>query len=836
MANVAYLPIEVDRYGAAVRQIYIRGLDLTGIAMRAQVRLGGDVPGAPLADLLTVTNPNAEGFRLVEVTNDAGVPVSHVQLIINETTIKAMPYSGELGSETALAWDWQITLAGRKQRIAKGEFVITGDGVTGADGAPAARPAGWSNSFSPSAGIRTGATLTFGPEEISVAIDGADLLGPLASKAQQALDKINDFTRGDTGPANSTFKTKSALTAAPATNGSYIFAPQGGSDEGLQAGTFLFQTADAPYVDDGANVIALGSVAPAIGALVRQTASSISARQGPGGPLILMANAFEYGARLSRYDDTASDKTSAFRKAIEEATEKKIGKLIVPVESYTGTARWDIYDSIATPDMPLPDGLKIVGEGALNPEHPYITTGTGTYIVYHGPDAIFDMNFAGAGQGARRGGWEFNGLRLGWTDLNAAGAFRINRQDPAYLPSDTDDYAYVQNAIFTGHNWFGYMGSAAGVVKGAGFSGAKLLGWTFSEGTQPSRARYSIDLLGCDDMRIKCMRSGPIRHRRANTFGNNLMVEVPWMGFGDPEYTDPADQVYALYLSGNSSYVNVRHIELSGYTPALKAIVYVDGDSDTLELGALTGVQGGNAVPIARIGPNCRDTVGRGWTAIVPDDRQAAIEDAPVSRSYGDIRNNFRLTLTDANENMRALAIKSATRVVLDHVPSIPAFGIPRGYSPDVRRITTGTGRYPAEVIATPRGFDFPYGGNATNAPLKVIETPVPDGVAFKMVAGQGHLILGTVQAGVHFAPGAQLTVRARVKAANAGSNLSFYYLKNGGFVAAISDCKTAGAYREDKVVVDTTSWSAGDTLSYFIAEGSGNAQDLYVEYHGVTQ
>lgn len=237
VANVAYLPIEVDRYGAAVRQIYIRGLDLTGIAMRAQVRLGGDVPGTPLADLQTVTNGTAEGLRLVEVTNDAGVPVSHVQLIINETTIKAMPYAGELGSKPRSRGTGK-SLCGRKQRIAKGEFVITGDGVTGADSAPAARLTGWSSSFSPSSGMRAGATLTFGSETISVAIDGADLLGPLASKAQQALDKITDFTRGDTGPANSTYLTLAKMQAAAVSDRSYNLASPTGSDGGVVNGAF----------------------------------------------------------------------------------------------------------------------------------------------------------------------------------------------------------------------------------------------------------------------------------------------------------------------------------------------------------------------------------------------------------------------------------------------------------------------------------------------------------------------------------------------------------------------------------------------------------------------
>ena len=130
MAHTAYLPIIADRYGAVVRHIFVVGLDLTGIEMRAQVRLYGDAPGPPKVDLLTVGNGNAQGLRLVEVTSDAiGIPTSHVELVISETTMEALPYEGEIGDVTTLAWDWQVTIAGRKRRLAKGEFQITGDGL-----------------------------------------------------------------------------------------------------------------------------------------------------------------------------------------------------------------------------------------------------------------------------------------------------------------------------------------------------------------------------------------------------------------------------------------------------------------------------------------------------------------------------------------------------------------------------------------------------------------------------------------------------------------------------------------------------------------------------------
>ncbi|MFN3677192.1 MAG: hypothetical protein ACK4TC_14555 [Sphingomonas pseudosanguinis] len=140
MPHTAYLPIIVDRYAAVVRHIFLFGLDLTGRDMRAQVRLYGDVPGPPLIDLLPVSNGNAQGLRLVEVSiDDAGVPTSHVEMVINETTMEGLPYAGEIGDVTTLAWDWQVTIAGRKRRLAKGEFQITGDGVTGAEVAPANR-------------------------------------------------------------------------------------------------------------------------------------------------------------------------------------------------------------------------------------------------------------------------------------------------------------------------------------------------------------------------------------------------------------------------------------------------------------------------------------------------------------------------------------------------------------------------------------------------------------------------------------------------------------------------------------------------------------------------
>jgi len=203
MAHTAYLPIIADRYGAVVRHIFVVGLDLTGIDMRAQVRLYGDVPGAPLVDLLTVANGNAQGLRLVEVTSDdAGLPTSHIELVINETTMEALPYAGEIGDVTTLAWDWQITIAGRKRRLAKGEFQITGDGVTGAEVAPINRIQPYGLPQRPVADVWSSARMTFGEDQVTVEIDGADLLAPLVKAAENARDAVKPLF-GNGAPAAS---------------------------------------------------------------------------------------------------------------------------------------------------------------------------------------------------------------------------------------------------------------------------------------------------------------------------------------------------------------------------------------------------------------------------------------------------------------------------------------------------------------------------------------------------------------------------------------------------------------------------------------------------------
>lgn len=112
--------------------------------------------------------------------------------------------------------------------------------------------------------------------------DGRDVLRPFDKTPGQVgrwlrnVDGLATGPEGPTGPANSTYTTLAALKAAAVSNASYIFAPPSGSDGGAAPGTFLYQTAGAPYTADGVNVIKLDAVPLTTGALVRQGAEGIA--------------------------------------------------------------------------------------------------------------------------------------------------------------------------------------------------------------------------------------------------------------------------------------------------------------------------------------------------------------------------------------------------------------------------------------------------------------------------------------------------------------------------------------------------------------------------------
>lgn len=140
---------------------------------------------------------------------------------------------------------------------------------------------------------------------------------------------------GNTGPANSTYTSLASLKAAAVTNASYIFAPPSGSDGGAAAGTFLYQTAGAPYTADGVNVVKLDSVPLSTGALVRQGADGIAYRSPLGKTRSAEAKSSDI---VSVNDEGAAaegggDNTQAFQDTILKVAQRGGGEIIVGAES-----------------------------------------------------------------------------------------------------------------------------------------------------------------------------------------------------------------------------------------------------------------------------------------------------------------------------------------------------------------------------------------------------------------------------------------------------------------------------------------------------------------------
>ncbi len=172
MATSAQLVLPVERYEPCVRTIIVRGLDLRGAVMRSQVRPGPDVPGPALIDLATVTTVGAQGIRVADFVVDGGVPVSTLEIVIDEASVMALPYAGRIGGAAALAYDLQATVAGRKRKLFGGAFIVL-PGVTGADNAPTIRPG---DQYTGQPSPWSTATIAVSADKSTVALVGLDLI------------------------------------------------------------------------------------------------------------------------------------------------------------------------------------------------------------------------------------------------------------------------------------------------------------------------------------------------------------------------------------------------------------------------------------------------------------------------------------------------------------------------------------------------------------------------------------------------------------------------------------------------------------------------------------
>jgi hypothetical protein len=208
--------------------IRVRGPNLTGVAMRAQIRLAPDTPGAPLVNLALVDNGNAEGIRLVGAPALVdGLYENDVRIRINKSTRQALPYAGELGDAAVLSWVFAI---GSVTRIV-GEIRVLAHALD-SDAAPMARSDGYGAA---AAALPSGGTvLTIGADDVTaLVIDGADLILPVAARVEVLADRSQVEAARSTDEANraeaaadiaasgvaSFFQTRGALNAALPANG-----------------------------------------------------------------------------------------------------------------------------------------------------------------------------------------------------------------------------------------------------------------------------------------------------------------------------------------------------------------------------------------------------------------------------------------------------------------------------------------------------------------------------------------------------------------------------------------------------------------------------------------
>lgn len=219
MATTARLDLSVwrndDVYEFPLR---VRGMDLTSTPLAMQIRLGRDVPGAALVTLGKVTNGNAEGLRVAGTSIVDGIVTSDLRIRLNKSTRQALPYVGEVGSDTPL--DYALLIDGRTRLV--GDLVVLAHAY-GSDGAPTNRPDGYTGTDS--SFPDGGATLSIAAEDVTtIILDGAGVATAASDRAEAA-------------------RTAAELAAASAVAAGRYFATRVAGEAGSTTGQ-LFSTND----------------------------------------------------------------------------------------------------------------------------------------------------------------------------------------------------------------------------------------------------------------------------------------------------------------------------------------------------------------------------------------------------------------------------------------------------------------------------------------------------------------------------------------------------------------------------------------------------------------
>lgn len=196
MASYARLDLTVWRNDDVwTFPLRVRGPNLTGVALHAEIQRGGDWPGPALAVLDMTTLAGSTGIRLVQASAiEDGVYVTRYVLQLAKPVRQDFPYEGEPGEPWIGKWALQI---GGKTKIV-GDVVAPAHAI-GSDGAPADRQPGAGSGVRSPAGVAEAELLITTDGDATVTIDGTELLSsviePLAAAAaavQPILDNLDE--------------------------------------------------------------------------------------------------------------------------------------------------------------------------------------------------------------------------------------------------------------------------------------------------------------------------------------------------------------------------------------------------------------------------------------------------------------------------------------------------------------------------------------------------------------------------------------------------------------------------------------------------------------------
>jgi hypothetical protein len=830
MANTAVLPLVADRYQPCVRTIYLVGIDITGLDMRAQVRLAGDTPGAPLVDLLTVTNGNAEGLRLVEVTTTNGLPTSTVEMVINETTMEALPYMGELGDSAEMRWDWQVVIAGRKRRLAKGGFVVLGDGVTGADYAPIDRLPGYGSQRA-GGGTWQSAKLTFGAENVTVQIDGADLIAPLVKQAQDARDAVKPLF-GNGAPAAGIGIVGSAYYDITDPLNPVFYGPKTSSGWGVGRGLKgnpggnvsaigPFTSASALTIPSGTDVVRTSGYAAAGdggAAYYRRVAAQPSHpgkfQSTTGGqwweidePSLSLAM-FGYKA------DGATDDTDAWKRGIAVATAKSLKTIRVPWGAAgVSVVAGQIINGIMAP------GLEFVGEGRGLPNAEWIHrpqlkyTGTGTcWFINH------------AGENATSGYWTWKNITFRATTAKGT-MFDFNDAATGRVVTDSDQYSYLKDITFDRCFFYGGHGGAnqtGDAIRAAKAFNLRTMTTCFFRGWR--RAPW---LYGCDNCTLSheaFLNACCARLEASGTFGNDNEITSRFFGSSP---SAASEDVYKVWDNCNSTVI--RHFLYEDNLGNDVAAIYINGYETLIEKMHI-----GDLRPL-RVGPQARE-----WILLAPSITAPLaapiVFDEPASWDFGNEQTDYRGLVIGATRNIRT-AFGSHPRLLYGN--KFPATAPDKNYGIAVDQeqdfISDARGTRPRRRRLSALNFWSRSTGTLSNSgPSSMVPSDTASGgwvIKLASGAASGGLAMRLLL-GRELMPGDRVKVTIRLKSTDTNGWYSSVS-GNGGDAVNRPIGPGTGEWQFKTWVdyLDPATWAVGETYSHDIYRGAVPNGDCLIDF-----